>query len=463
MNPRLPWLLCLFSSVAIAEAPGDFAFAVPIETEGTQALFALELPAAVYEGVVRADLGDLRVFNAAGEPVPHAFLPQAKASREKAQVRRLPFFALRGDALAGVEGVALRLLERAGGKTVFTLDAADRRPAHAALLGYLVDATALAEPLQALVLELPAAVNDVVTRLRVEASDDLAQWTTLAAEAAVLRLAAGGERLERLRVEFPPYEAKYFRLSWPAARPLELAGLRAEPAAPLVEAPRRWKQVIGSPASGGEGGEYRFDLGGQFPVDRLLLRLPQPNTVAPAVILSRARNGESWRRGAASSVYRLGPAGEEVFSPEIAIAPTTDRHWLLQVDPRGGGLGAGSPELAAGWLTQRLVFAARGAPPFQLAYGSRAAAAVAYPIATLVPGYRVDDEGRSSAVPLGRASTGAPRRLAGEAALREAIDWRRWTLWGSLLLGVALLGGMALRLGRQLSASKPPDGGPDAG
>ena len=64
------WLLCLFSGVAIAEAPGDFAFGIPLETVATEALFDVEVPAAVYAGVVRADLGDLRVFNAAGEPVP---------------------------------------------------------------------------------------------------------------------------------------------------------------------------------------------------------------------------------------------------------------------------------------------------------------------------------------------------------------------------------------------------------
>ena len=32
--------------------------------------------AMVYRGVVRADVSDLRVFNGAGEVVPHAFRPR---------------------------------------------------------------------------------------------------------------------------------------------------------------------------------------------------------------------------------------------------------------------------------------------------------------------------------------------------------------------------------------------------
>ena len=36
-------------------------------------------------------------------------------------------------------------------------------------------------------------------------------------------------------------------------------------------------------------GDFEFDLGGQFPVDRLRVALPQPNTVALIEILARAK------------------------------------------------------------------------------------------------------------------------------------------------------------------------------
>lgn len=451
MRLLVPWLLYLFGTLAIAETPQDFAFGIPIELADQQPLLQVELPQAVYEGVRRADLGDLRVFNGDGEAVPYAFVPAARPARERRQPLRLACFPLRGDPLVGVDGLEIRF-ERAAGRAVLTMNDRGRAPAHnAPLLGYLLDASAIAQPVQALLFELPAEPEEVMTRVRVDASDDLIRWTRLRSDAPVLRLVAGTHRLEQLRVELPPSQAKYFRLSWPAtAQALPLAALAAEPGEALIDSPRHWKQVAGN-ASGDRAGESTFDLGGQFPVDRLRLLLPQANSVASVEILSRTRPSDAWRPVMASTVYRLGTADQEVVNPDLAIAPSSDRYWLLRVDPRGGGLGSGGVQLAVGWLPQRLLFAARGTPPFLLAYGSAVAKSAVYPIATLVPGYRGADDETLAAFPIGRASTGSELVLSGERALRTPFDWKRWGLWASLLLAVALLAWMALRLARQLA------------
>ena len=456
MRTLISWLLCLFGTVAIAEAPGDFAFAIPLDLAGEHALFEVELPQAVYEGVRRGDLGDLRVFNGDGEAVPYAFVPAPRPAREQRPPLRLPYFALRGDPMVGIDGLEIRF-ERAAGRAVLTLHDRGRVPAHTAtLLGYLVDASAIAQPLQALLLELPNDPEEVMTRVRIDMSDDLSRWTPLRSDAPVLRLVAGTHRLQQLRVEFPALRAKYFRLSWPAAtQALQLAGLAAEPAEGLSDPPRHWKQLAGI-VSGEHAGESVFDLGGQFPVDRLRLVLPQANSVASVEFLSHPRPTDLWRRVVASTVYRLGTAAQEVVNPDLAIAPSGDRYWLLRVDPRGGGLGTGGVQLAVGWLPQRLLFAARGSPPFLLAYGSASAQPAVYPMATLVPGYRGADDATLGSFPIGRASTGSERVLAGERALRTPTDWKRLGLWGSLLLAVALLGWMALRLARQLGRRGVP-------
>jgi hypothetical protein len=185
--------------------------------------------------------------------------------------------------------------------------------------------------------------------------------------------------------------------------------------------------------------------------------------VAVIEILARAKPADPWRRVTSATVYRLNREGEELKSPDIAIGGAAHRYWLMKVDPRGGGIGGGQPVLAAGWVPDRLVFAARGDAPFQLAYGSRDAKPAAFGIATLVPGYK--DEGgadfkparaaaKGEAMAIGAAQAAVPQTLGGEAAKRERIDWKRWLLWGSLVLGVAVLGLMAFRLGRQMST--PP-------
>lgn len=456
MRILIAFLLSLFAALVGAETPQDFAFGIPLETSGGGALYEVELPAAVYEGVVSADLGDLRVFNANGEPVPFAFLPPPAAAHEKRQALRLPYFALRGEAATGVDAIEVRV-EQVRGKALLTMNAGGKPRRDARLLGYVIDASATSEALHALALELAPAVDHLLTQLRVDASDDLKHWTTLVAGAPLVRLVAGEYRLEQLRVEFPARKAKYFRVSWPPEQSLVVTGLTLELGETVIEASRRWKQVPASILVTKEKTttEYAADLGGQFPVDRLRLRLPQANTVASIAIQSRARASDPWRPAAGTTAYRLLAGGTEVVSQDIVLAPTTNRYWLLRVDQRGGGLGDGEVELLAGWLPRRIVFAARGAAPFQLAYGRRGAQATAYPMTTLVPGYRVEDASWPAAITLGRASAGASRTLAGERVVREALDWRRWSLWASLIIAVALLAWMARRLVRQLSNPQP--------
>ena len=249
--------------------------------------------------------------------------------------------------------------------------------------------------------------------MTLEASDDLRQWTTLASGVSVLRLAAGGERLEQLRIEFPARKVKYLRLTWPGrGTPLELAGVAVEPGETIVDAPRQWHEVPGA-AVKDKPGEFEFDLGGQLPVDRLRVALPQPNTVAVIEVLARATPADPWRPVTRTTVFRLNREGEELKSPDIAIGGAADRYWLVKVDPRGGGIGGGQLALGAGWVPHRLVFAARGAAPFQLAYGSRDAKPAAYAIATLVPGYK--DEATldvRSAQPAAGSPDGRDRRRA---------------------------------------------------
>ncbi len=80
----------------------------------------------------------------------------------------------------------------------------------------------------------------------------------------------------------------------------------------------------------------------------------------------------------------------------------------------------------------------------------------------MIPGYR-EDAGASvrvaktGAQPMVNVQTTAAqtqKELGGEARLQEQIDWKRWSLWGVLGLGVLVLGAMAWRLVKQLGT--PP-------
>lgn len=452
---RITTLILLVHSMVAgaAERPQDFAYAIAIHADALDALYQIEIPAAVYRGVTRADLGDIRIFNAQGEVVPHAFRPRAASSMEKTAAVELPLFPLYAEAGGEFEGMNVRIQKRADGAIINVVSFGKGVAAQRRLRGYVLDASGLNKPLQALSFDWKSAAEGYAGKVRVEGSDDLARWSVLVQDAPLLSLEFGGHSLQQKRVELRAQKNKYLRVSWPRnQKPLELMSVRAEPAASTLEPQRVW-QAFPAPPVGGKPGDYEYDLGGHFPFDRVRVELPQMNALAPLQVLTRAKPDENWRPVTSAVVYRLRHQGDDLNSPEIAVAGRGERYWLLRVDQKGGGIGAGVPMLNIGWVPQQLVFAARGAGPFQLAYGNREAKAVTYGIDSLVPGYKTETE-----LKVKSATLGDPVTLAGVARLREPIDYKKWALWASLILGVAVLGWMAYGLARPMG--KPPAAGP---
>jgi hypothetical protein len=71
-----------------------------------------------------------------------------------------------------------------------------------------------------------------------------------------------------------------------------------------------------------------------------------------------------------------------------------------------------------------------------------------FPIDSLIPGYKTDAEFKVRTASLGEQVT-----LAGAARLRAQTDYKKWTLWGILILGVFVLAAMAYRLARQVKTT----------
>ncbi len=321
--------------------------------------------------------------------------------------------------------------------------------------------------MRALELEVKSKAS-YAAKVDIEASDDLSSWRTVASGAPLLSLQHAGANLEQKRVEFSSRKPKYFRITWSGMpQGAVLGALLAEPGDARVDASRQWETLSGS-AVANKPGDYAFDSQGVFPVDRVRFELPQANTVAQVQLASRGRGDAPWRPVTRGIAYRLRRDATEGSSAELVIGENADRYWLLSVDQRGGGLGAGEPKLLLGWIPNDIVWVARGNPPFTLAYGSRDAKPSAYAIESLVPGYRRDADldakvASAEAVPVKSAAADSPAVLGGQKVLEERIDVKRWTLWASLVAGVAFLGWMAWRLMKQMGGpAKPGPPGPGA-
>src|SRR5688572_5317838 len=132
-------LLAPAAALVAAEPPARFAWSLPIE-----------LDAREHQGVMRRDLADIRVFNAAGEAVPHAFAPLPPVAPGDHPAIALPFFPVQAGRGARMDGVDVRIQTRADGTVLGLTTRAPGAGSEQRIVGYLVDASAVERPLAAL-------------------------------------------------------------------------------------------------------------------------------------------------------------------------------------------------------------------------------------------------------------------------------------------------------------------------
>jgi hypothetical protein len=400
----------------------------------------------------------VRIRNGGGEDVPFSILPPPAPTHERpteVDLAAFPLFVDDGVHDVGDLSLAIR---RDAARTQIDVRMRDGTPVSGAqLAGYLVDAGEHHEPFAALRLRtVPRAGIDV--RVRVEGSDDLATWRPLVAGAPLLARDYAGRLLLRDRVELPDAAPRYLRVAFTGSKAPELASVRGEIASRVVEPPRQSRKAEAR-IDASHPGEYAFDLGGPFPVDRLTLDLPEINSVAPAQVFaapspkSQASAGDAWQGVATTVFYRLRQPDGETVNPPIAIPPTAARHWKVRIDPAAGAQRAKAPVLSVSYVPRTLVFAARGKPPFALVYGSAQASPAALPITTLVPGF----DARNSPATFGSPSVGKPPAPPSLDALRAPFDIERWLLWITLAGAVVVLAWMAIRLLRQMRSTAPAE------
>lgn len=455
---RLPWLgvaallvACTGAAVA-ADAPGDYAWRWPLAAS-VAPLQRVVLPPAIFDGVAHPDLRDLRVFNAAGEIVPYAFVPPPAPPSAPVRVA-LPIFPLHVDrATPSLDDVTLRVRRAAGGTTIEVASTDRRAGAPTRLAGYVVDASTLESPASALVVVAEGNGN-VDARLRIEASDDLALWQVVASATPLVRLTVDGRTLARDRLPITPRKARYLRIVAVDGAMPPLASLDVEVGVPPAEPTIDWRTVDGTATRDDAGPAFVYDAGAAVPATRLTLEMPATNSVLPVAVLARTREGDEWRPVGTGVVYRLGEASGELRSAPLGLSGAPYRHWKVVPDARAGVTGA--PRLSLGWTPPQVVFAARGDAPFELAYGRRDASTGALPLATLVPQ-------ASSAALVDRAPVVMPiaAPVHGNAAALEArLPVARIALWATLVVAALLLLAFGLRLLRQVQGTDPPVGAP---
>lgn len=429
----------------------DFAYGMTLEGDGEGAIYAFDLPAEVYRHVVRADLGDLRIFNGNGEVVPH-LLQHATAGEEVDQTVMLPFFPLYADEVGAKGETTLRIVPGQQGAVIDLRAQTAKEAGVRTISHYIIDASALQQPISRLVLHWSAGDETFINTVTLEHANDLDRWQPLAS-GSLAELLYGSDRLQRNVLTLPANQLDYLRVSWPmGAKGVSLASVEAVVSQPGAPAALNWSPAL-SRASDGVSGRYEFEVTGHYPVEHLRVELPQDNTVVKVSVSSSDAPAAKWTPRYQGVLYSLRHEGQRIESGELDIATNSDRFWRLEVAQEGGGIGAGAPQLELGWHPHRVLFVARGSAPFTVAFGS---ARVVPPLQdTGLAGWLANQPSDGAGtVAIKTIVPQAVHTLGGDAQLKPPpppLPWKTWLLWAVLLSGVVAMLGMARALYRQMS------------
>lgn len=462
-----------------------------LSLNGAGPYYTLRLPIALESASARADLGDLRVRNAAGETMPLAWVPQP-ATLDLVQHAPVTLYKV-PPAMSAASAVAAGTTASAAAGT-----------AQEAPQSWIVDTRDAESDLVRLDLTLAAGAQGIFG-LRIEASDDLQRWRLVQPQAQVVQLqqlpvvGGGGEvgaagnagdakgvaHLLSTGIDLDGIPARYLRLtamSAGAAPPLTDATV-TRTRRQATTAPLEWSAPIAPAAC--EINHCDYPLPRNLTVDALQIDLSDADTVGQVVVLGRVEERYApvqhrhllrgslhalhlkqertppeqgdvfWDTLATENVYWLTQAASapDLHSPPLRLA---GQRWeMLRLSTTGdiGQLGHAPPTLRVGARPRTLVFLARGAGPFHLDRAGAADVRPAMTMAQLMPAHAASDPlPADSATPeLAAIATPASASASSTSPAPLATGHAPW-LWAALLAGLALMGGMAWTLLRKAKA-----------
>jgi hypothetical protein len=295
-----------------------------------------------------------------------------------------------------------------------------------------------------------------------ELSKDLKTWETIAAADVGWLTNASAQTLSNDRLEFQPFNPKtyrYARLTWRKGDPVVFPSIQAERVAVKPAEAQRETLWI-KPTAGRIGSDLAYPAGIALPIDQVSLKLSEPNVVFPMTLgryverpsrITGKKTEWVFQPIVRSTFYQIEQNEQTRRSGPLAIGLTQQPEWIVR--PQNAAATA-KPELGLSWQPDTIVFLAGGTPPYRLYFGRNEATSASQSLAHVAPGFTAAELKQLEMAQLGEVSAtsaGAAGETASELAAKAARN-RRLALWGLLILGVLILGGMTWRLIQQMKA-----------
>ena len=418
---------------AQTSSPDDFAGQLTLTgVEGE--LMWLELPYMVYEHVERTDLGDIRVFDSGGLPVPFEVRKPKRLSTTPDPVA-LPFFPWQPDEGNSLPSSTDIQIDSTG--AVIKLN--NNAGAGGESATYLIDTGGLQYGASSLKLSFKNPVNDFNSPAEVRLSDDLAGWK-LYDKKQTVAMFGDEQKTEHFNVEIPRKSSRYLLLSLGENAP-KLAGVEAV-FAPQSR-PGKLRTSVFKGVKSKDGMEVVYNTEGYYPIVAIDFILPKPDAINVDV-KNRMTEKAPWAFKAEGDIYRFKPdaKGNERKNSPFEIDSRAP-HWLLH--STGTVTFVDAPDMEIQWEPYKLVWLARGIGPWVLAYGNHESGMVFDNNLSLL------DEGTLLEASVVGEERYTPRLE--ETAFLDA-DKQQWMLWAVLILAVLVLSGFAYVVAKGMTKKK---------
>ncbi len=440
-------LFLLVTSVGAEQTltPQHFSYKAALNG-GTSSLRQVDLPNKILAGMQRNDLGDLRIFSAEGQIVPHQFVRGMTQKTMKNQP--LVFYPFDKEQATDLASIRIRIEQKGGKQRVDVQSSStNKNDKISNEFQYIIENTTSQnsnKQLCRLSLDWQQSKASMILPLKLESSNDLEHWSLLSRRKSVSKLNYSGSQLLRSTIDIPCTTQRYLRLQWlkpeQHIKLLNIAGSYRQAGRKKMQ----WAS-LGKPQMNNKG-EWLFEDKSVAPISRLSLKAPVDGVLYKGVLFSRNSETSHWKRQQNIIQYRLKMGDIRLESDPITLYSAYDKYWKIQLSGETKYSEAQLPEITVSRQQQQIIYLAQGAEPFTLAYGNALVkpandSGINQLITTL------QDAGTNP----DKVTLGDIVKITDKVEVTQEVPWKKIGLWLFLLLGTAVMAYMAYSLYRQMN------------
>lgn len=436
-------------SFANAETPNldDFAYTSTL-SDAKNSLRQFHLPIDAYAKLYRRDYGDLRIFSAEGQVVPHQ-LNRTKTVTST-QISNLVFYPFDKSQADEAGNISIEINQSTGKQQLKINQSLAKEKNNKVEYQYIIENSHSENQFPSLCkmkLYWQQDKPSLILGLKLESSQDLQNWRSLSRPLNVSRLNYAESQLIRDEIEFNCTSQPYVRLTWlkqsnsveSKVHLTSIQGFYSEKDTPQTQ----W-QSFSKPKYNKEG-HWLFESNVVAPLAKMKFEAPQNGLLYKGQIYSRNTLKDEWRPRKQVTQYRLTLNDSELESNPFSLGSISDRFWKFEPSIEINYTDAQLPEIKASWNPNTVLFIAQGGSPFSLGLGNpNILPAKNSELNKLIKTLKES----GSAVDTVTLAKFVDQEKS--FSLDGQTNWKKMAFWFVLLLGTLLMAYMAFRLFQQM-------------